>query len=46
MLSSVFETENGGQNSGLIVRKTVTVPLEGKDSNIVISGNRWEYYNA
>ena len=27
----------GGQNSGLIVRKTVTVPLEGKDSNVVIS---------
>ena len=24
----------------------MTVPLEGKDSNIVISGNRWEYYNA
>ena len=26
---------NGGQNSGLIVWKTVTVPLEGKDSKIV-----------
>ena len=26
----------GGQNSGLIVRKTVTVPLEGKGSKKVI----------
>ena len=27
----------GGQSSGLIVWKTVTVPLEGKDSKIVLS---------
>ena len=31
---SVWDLQ-GGQNSGLIVWKTVTVPLEGKDSKIV-----------
>ena len=43
---SVWDLE-GGQNSGLIVWKTVTVPLEGKDLNIDIwNGNRQEYFNA
>ena len=43
---SVWDLE-GGQNSGLIVWKTVTVPLEGKDSNIDFwNGNRREYFNV